>query len=61
MSGQNPETNEEIKVSLERFAQAIEIGLSSGAIRGNIAQFLCRLETLPRNPLLQIVIKSNKV
>lgn len=60
MSGQNPEENEEIQVSEERFAQAIQIGLASNCIFGSTVQLLCRLETLPRNPLLEIVIKSNR-
>lgn len=60
VNGQDPEKSEEIQISLERFAQSIQIGLSCGAIYGNIAQFLCGLEHLPSNPLMQIVIKSNK-
>lgn len=52
--------NSGIELSLERFAQAIQVGLSSRAIFGNISQLICRLETLPHNILMDIVIKVNK-
>lgn len=54
--------NEEyIHSCLERFAQAVQVGLTSRCIFGNIPQLVCRLETLPsKNKLLQIVINANK-
>ncbi|XP_038104857.1 uncharacterized protein C7orf26 homolog [Culex quinquefasciatus] len=54
--------NEEyIHNSLERFAQAVQVALTSRCIFGNIPQLVCRLETLPsKNKLLQIVINANK-
>ncbi|XP_055586999.1 integrator complex subunit 15 [Uranotaenia lowii] len=54
--------NEEfIHCCLERFAQAVQVGLTSRCIFGNIPQLVCRLETLPsKNKLLQIVINANK-
>ncbi|XP_053698555.1 integrator complex subunit 15 [Sabethes cyaneus] len=54
--------NEEyIHSCLERFAQAVQVGLTSRCIFGNILQLVCRLETLPsKNKLLQIVIVANK-
>lgn len=60
MGGQKPEDCEEMQISLERFAQAIQIGLASNCIFGSVVQLLSRLESLPNNPLMQIVIKSNR-
>lgn len=58
----NPEVDEKYQCSIERFAQALQLALSSQAVMsGNVTQLLCRLETLPRNPLLQIVIKSHRI
>lgn len=57
----NPDTDERIQTSIERFAQAIQVAFSSRCMYGSIPQFLCRLETLPNNTLLQIVIKTNKL
>lgn len=52
---------EHIHSCLERFAQAVQVGLTSRCIFGNIPQLICRLETLPsKNKLLQIVINANK-
>lgn len=56
----NPQTDEQIQTSLERFAQAIQVAFSSRCIFGNIQQLLCLLETLPDNTLLNLIIKSNK-
>lgn len=57
---QNPEHSETYQLSLERLAQSIQLALASRSIAGNISQVLCRLETLPQNLLLQIVIKTHK-
>lgn len=58
----NPENDVKFQCSIERFAQALQLALSSQAIMsGNLTQLFCRLETLPRNPLLQIVIKSHRI
>uniref|UniRef100_U5ERW7 Uncharacterized protein n=1 Tax=Corethrella appendiculata TaxID=1370023 RepID=U5ERW7_9DIPT len=58
--GINLKNNPFLSTSLERFAQAIQVALTSRCIFGNIPQLICRLETLPNNKLLQIVIKANK-
>lgn len=56
----NPENDEMIQMSLERFAQAVQVALSTRCIYGSTAQLLCRLESLPHNQLMEIVIKANK-
>lgn len=55
-----PETCEHFQLSLEKFAQAIQVALHSKCIYGSIPQLLGLLESLPRNHLLEIVIKANK-
>lgn len=57
----NAESDERMQLSLERFAQAIQLALTARTFSGNFAQLLCRLETLPPNTLMQIVIKAHKV
>lgn len=59
-NNRNPENDEMMQMSLERFAQAVQVALASRCIYGSTAQLLCRLETLPHNPLMEIVIKANK-
>lgn len=55
-------SNEEcLQISLERFAQSIQLALTARTVSGNINQLLCRLDTLQHNPLLQIVVKTHKV
>lgn len=56
----DPESDERLQISLDRFSQAVQLALTSGIIAGSIPQLLCRLETLPQNPLLKIVIKTQK-
>uniref|UniRef100_A0A182UMY7 Uncharacterized protein n=2 Tax=Anopheles merus TaxID=30066 RepID=A0A182UMY7_ANOME len=52
---------ENLQNCLERFAQAVQVGLTSRCIFGNITQLMFRLEALPgKNKLLQIVINANK-
>ncbi|XP_058130257.1 integrator complex subunit 15 [Anopheles ziemanni] len=52
---------ENLQSCLERFAQAVQVGLTSRCIFGNITQLIFRLESLPgKNKLLQIVINANK-
>lgn len=53
--------NERLQIALDRFGQSIQLALTARTLFGNLAQFMCRLETLPANHLLQIVIKSHKV
>lgn len=55
-----PETCEHFQVMLERFAQAIQVALYSRCVYGSIPQLLGLLESLPRNQLLEIVIKANR-
>ncbi|XP_053659027.1 integrator complex subunit 15 [Anopheles marshallii] len=53
--------DENLQSCLERFAQAVQVGLTSRCIFGNITQLMFRLEALPgKNKLLQIVINANK-
>lgn len=53
--------DDQLQISLERFAQSIQLALTARTVSGNVNQLLCRLETLQPNPLLQIVIKTHKV
>lgn len=55
-----PETCEYFQLSLEKFAQAIQVALHSKCIYGSIPQLLGLLESLPTNHLMDIVIKTNK-
>lgn len=57
----NAESDDRMQLSIERFAQAIQLALTARTLSGNFAQLLCRLETLPSNTLMQIVIKAHKV
>lgn len=57
----NPEQDAQYQCSIERFAQALQLALSAQTMSGNLPQLFSRLETLPRNPLLQIVIKSQRI
>lgn len=52
--------HENLQISLERFAQCIQLALDARTISGNTNQLLCSLEELQKNPLLQIVIKTHK-
>lgn len=61
MGATRSETDDRMQISLERFAQSIQLALTSRAMSGNVTQLLCRLETLPHNTLLQIVIKAHKI
>lgn len=54
----NPETDDKFQLSLERFAQCIQIALQSRSLSGNVPQMISKLKTLPKNNLLDIVIKS---
>lgn len=49
-----------LQASLERLAQSVQLALAARCVTGNVTQLMCRLETLPRNPLLQIVIRATK-
>jgi hypothetical protein len=46
MGGQKPEDCEEMQISLERFAQAIQIGLASNCIFGSVVQLLRRFRII---------------
>lgn len=54
------ENDERLQICLDRFAQAVQLALTSKIIAGSIPQLLCRLETLPQNTLLKIVINTQK-
>lgn len=49
-----------MQICLERFAQSIQLGIMSHIITGSIPQLLHRIETLPKNPLLTIVLEKQK-
>jgi Domain of unknown function (DUF4507) len=54
------ESDEAIQLSLERFAQALQLALVSRCVYGHIQQLMNLLESLPHNGLLLIVIKTHK-
>lgn len=56
----NPNTDERMQICLERFAQSIQLGIISRIIAGSIPQLLHRLETLPQNPLMDMVLQTQK-
>ena len=56
----NPEKDEDVKLALEKFGQLIQVCISTKCMYGNIQQFFCKLESLPKNQFMQIVIKANK-
>lgn len=56
----DPNTDERMQVCLERFAQAIQLGIMSRVITGSIPQLLHRLESLPSNALLAMVLQNQK-
>ncbi|XP_073820513.1 integrator complex subunit 15 [Musca autumnalis] len=56
----DPLQDADFQKCLERLAQAVQIGLTSKCIYGNIPQLLCTLETLPPHTLMKIVISANK-
>lgn len=56
----NPNTDERMQTCLERFAQSIQLGIMSRIITGSVPQLLHRLETLPTNTLLAMVLQNQK-
>lgn len=56
----DPNTDERMQICLERFAQSIQLGIMSRVITGSVPQLLHRLETLPSNPLLTMVLQNQK-
>lgn len=59
--GRSAEKSEAVQLSLERFAQCIQVAVASQCIYGNIPQLMMRLEALrPTNQLMQIVITNYK-
>lgn len=60
MQNIDPNTDERMQVCLERFAQAIQLGIMSHVITGSVPQLLHRLEALPSNPLLAMVLQNLK-
>lgn len=52
--------NDALQTSLERLAQVVHVGISSGCIFGNISQLLSILETLPPHTLMNIIIKKHR-
>lgn len=56
----DPNTDERMQICLERFSQAIQLGIMSHVITGSVPQLLRRLETLPSNALLEMVLQNQK-
>lgn len=56
----DPSQDADFQKCMERFAQAVQVGLTSNCVYGNIPQLLCALETLPPHNLMKIVIAANK-
>lgn len=54
------ESEERLQICLDRFSQAVQLALTSNIIAGSIPQLLCRLETLPPNTLLKMVVAAHK-
>jgi len=55
----DPDTDAAYQKCMERFAQAVQIALSSNCITNQI-QLLCLLESLPPHKLMKIVIEAHK-
>ncbi|TMW51638.1 hypothetical protein DOY81_003288 [Sarcophaga bullata] len=55
-----PSQDEDFQRCMERFAQAVQVGLSCNCVYGNVPQLLCTLESLPSNNLMKIVISAHK-
>ncbi|EDX11237.1 GD12189 [Drosophila simulans] len=55
----DPEADAAYQKCMERFAQAVQIALSSNCITNQI-QLLCLLESLPPHKLMKIVIEAHK-
>lgn len=60
LKGIDPNVDERMQMCLERFAQSVQLGIISHVITGSIPQLLCRLDSLPQNTLLRMVIKSQR-
>lgn len=60
MQNIDPNTDERMQICLERFAQSIQLGIISHVITGSVSQLLHRLESLPTNPLLAMVLQNQK-
>lgn len=52
---------QQMELSLERFAQAVQVALTCNCIYGSTHLLFARLESLPPNPLMEIVIKNNRI
>lgn len=57
----NSANKDNLQISLERFAQSIQLALNARTVSGNVNQLLSRLDTLQHNPFLKIVVKTHKV
>lgn len=60
MQNIDPNTDNRMQICLERFAQAVQLGIVSRVITGSVPQLLHRLETLPSNSLLAMVLQNLK-
>lgn len=62
MSTKDKTTNTgDMEMCLERFAQIIQLSISSQCIYGNMSQLLSALDTLPSHQLLKIIIQQNRM
>ena len=52
---------QKLELSLERFAQAVQVALTCNCIYGSTHLLFARLESLPPNRLMEIVIQSNRI
>ena len=56
----NLEKDKDVQLGLERFGQLIQVCISTKCMYGNVQQLFCKLESLPKNQFMQIIIKANK-
>lgn len=57
----DPNTDDRMQICLERFAQVlVQLGISSHVNITGMPQLLHRVETLPSNPLLEMVLQNLK-
>ncbi|KAK5642554.1 hypothetical protein RI129_008721 [Pyrocoelia pectoralis] len=53
--------NVDLQLSLDRYAQAIQVALSINCVYGNMEDFFYQLSQLPQNRLLHIVMRTHKL
>jgi len=58
-NNKNPEQDELLEVSLQRFAQLIKGIIESKSFFGSISQLICAVRTLPEHPLMNVVLEKH--